>query len=54
MEGNGEQRPPLAYCPTCRYQFVVDGVPPYSVIHTLDGKHLHPITRQEVQKHEEE
>jgi acetone carboxylase gamma subunit len=37
-----------AYCPTCRSEHEVEANPPYAVVHTLDGRHLHPLTREEV------
>jgi len=40
-----------AYCPTCREQYLIEGDnPPYSVIHISYTKHLHPITRVEVER----
>lgn len=35
-----------AYCPTCRTRYLVDDNPPYAVVHTVAGLHLHPITRE--------
>lgn len=42
------------YCPTCRSDFVATGddasCPPYAVVHVTDTAHLHPQTRNRVER----